>query len=114
MPLVDPGHDLATLILNSLKQTGLVLVDGDILVVAQKIISKSEGRAIKLAGVRPSAQAIQLAEATEKEPRLVELITRTWKQTETRSKCCCCRLIRMSRWHGCGIGFGIGHRRRLP
>jgi len=74
MPLVGPGDDLADLILDILKQTDLVLADGDILVVAQKIVSKSEGRAVKLAGVRPSERAVQLAEATEKDPRLVELI----------------------------------------
>ena len=48
--------------------------DGDVLVVAQKIVSKAEGRSIDLATVTPSARAIELAETTGKDARLVELV----------------------------------------
>jgi coenzyme F420-0:L-glutamate ligase / coenzyme F420-1:gamma-L-glutamate ligase len=73
-PLVQPGDSLARLILNSLQVGGISLLDGDILVVAQKIISKSEGRLVNLAQVSPSARALAVAGWVEKDPRLVELI----------------------------------------
>jgi coenzyme F420-0:L-glutamate ligase/coenzyme F420-1:gamma-L-glutamate ligase len=76
IPLVQPGDDLAALILQALQRTGLNLQDGDILVLAQKIVSKSEGRLVQLNQVTPSPQAIELATRTEKDPRLVELVLR--------------------------------------
>ena len=75
IPLVRPGDDLVALILQSLKQTKMILMEGDILVIAQKIISKSEGRYVRIAEVTPSEQAYSLAESTEKDPQIVELIT---------------------------------------
>jgi coenzyme F420-0:L-glutamate ligase / coenzyme F420-1:gamma-L-glutamate ligase len=75
-PLVQPGDSLARLILNSLQVGGISLLGGDILVVAQKIISKSEGRLVNLAQVSPSGQALAVAGRVEKDPRLVELILR--------------------------------------
>ena len=75
IPLVRPGDDLVALILQSLKQTKMILMEGDILVIAQKIISKSEGRYVRIAEVTPSEQAYSLAESTEKDPQTVELIT---------------------------------------
>lgn len=72
--LVAPGDDLATLIARSLSASGLVLQDQDILVLAQKIVSKAEGRLVNLADVQPSARAVELADLTGKDPRLVELI----------------------------------------
>lgn len=74
IPLVHSGDDLVALILQSLQQTSIKLEDGDILVIAQKIVSKAEGRYVKLADVKPSERAFQLAEETGKDPRLVELI----------------------------------------
>ena len=76
LPLVHPGDDLASLILSALEHTGLTLQDGDILVVAQKIVSKAEGRLVNLKTVTPSGEACQLAEQTQKDPRLVEMILR--------------------------------------
>ena len=76
IPFVRPGDDLVSIILTSLHQAGISLVDGDILVLAQKIVSKAEGRLVDLAHVAPSEAAIKLAAATEKDPRLVELILR--------------------------------------
>ena len=68
------GNDIAALILDALVACGEALHDGDVLVIAQKIVSKAEGRAVRLATVTPSAQAIALAKETGKDPRLVELI----------------------------------------
>jgi len=74
IPLVQPGDDLCDLIGAGLQQAAEELRDGDVLVIAQKIVSKSEGRYADLDAVTPSAQAIDLGEKTDKDPRLVELI----------------------------------------
>lgn len=74
LPLVQPGDDLSALILQGLQQAGLTLQDGDILVLAQKIVSKAEGRLVNLAQVTPSPRALELAAQTAKDPRLVEVI----------------------------------------
>ncbi len=76
IPMVRAGDDLAALIASALTAQQLRLEPGDILVVAQKIVSKSEGRQVSLATVTPSAAAIALASETDKDPRLVELILR--------------------------------------
>ena len=72
--LVEAGAPLAELLLEALRAEGLVLQDGDVLAVAQKIISKAEGRLVDLATVEASAEAEALAAKTEKDPRLVQLI----------------------------------------
>ena len=74
--MVRSGDDLPGLILAALTAQNLPLQAGDILVVAQKIVSKSEGRQLPLRTITPSKEAIQLAKETEKDPRLVELILR--------------------------------------
>lgn len=74
IPLVRRGDDLAALILDALQRSELALQPGDVLVVAQKVVSKSEGRYVELASVRPSAKAAELAELTGKDPALVEVI----------------------------------------
>ncbi len=74
VPMIQPGDDLVQVILNGLRRAGLILQDGDILVLAQKIVSKSEGRRVNLATVHPSARAHELALQTEKDPRVVELV----------------------------------------
>lgn len=74
IPLVEPGNDLASLIEDGLAAAKLKLAQGDILVLAQKIVSKAEGRYAKLADVAPSSEAVALAKKTDKDPRLVELI----------------------------------------
>jgi len=76
IPIIKPGDDLVAIILTSLRQADISLLDGDILVLAQKIVSKAEGRLLDLAQVTPSEAARQLAAATEKDARLVELILR--------------------------------------
>ncbi|MGB7973538.1 MAG: coenzyme F420-0:L-glutamate ligase [Roseiarcus sp.] len=74
LPLVEAGDDLVKLIASGLKLNGLERRAQDVLVVAQKIISKAEGRMVDLATIRPSAQAIALATEVDKDPRLVEVI----------------------------------------
>jgi len=74
LPLVQPGDDLGGLILVGLRRADLALADGDALVVAQKVVSKAEGRQVNLAEVTPSARALALAEATQKDPRFVEVV----------------------------------------
>lgn len=74
MPLVREGDDLAALIVAALDRAGERLADGDVLVVAQKIVSKSEGRTVRLSSVVPSERAASLARETGKDPRIVELI----------------------------------------
>ena len=74
IPLVQSGDDLPALILAAVDRAGERLQDGDILIVAQKIVSKAEDRYAALGAVTPSARALDLAELTEKDPRLVELI----------------------------------------
>lgn len=74
IPLVKSGDDLVTLILDGLKAAGLDLAPGDVLVLAQKIVSKAEGRLVNLAHVIPSARAHELAALTHKDPRFVEVV----------------------------------------
>jgi coenzyme F420-0:L-glutamate ligase/coenzyme F420-1:gamma-L-glutamate ligase len=74
IPLIRPGDNLADIILTALCATNIELADGDVLVLAQKIVSKAEGRLVDLATVHPSEQAIDLAARAEKDPRFVELI----------------------------------------
>lgn len=74
IPLIRHGDNLADIIVDTLQKNTIALEDNDILVIAQKIVSKAEGRAVNLARVTPSPRAIQLAEKTEKDARLVELI----------------------------------------
>lgn len=74
IPLIRHGDDLADIVVRALAENQIALEDNDILVYAQKIVSKAEGRAVNLASVRPSHRATELAEKTEKDPRLVELI----------------------------------------
>ncbi|MER3468093.1 MAG: coenzyme F420-0:L-glutamate ligase, partial [Thermoflexus sp.] len=73
LPLVRPGDDLVALLGEALARIGGPR-PGDILVVAQKIVSKAEGRFVRLADVVPSPQAVELAQLTGKDPRLVEVI----------------------------------------
>jgi len=74
IPLIKPGDNLIQIIIDGLERCELVLQSGDILVLAQKIVSKSENRYATLEAVSPSRAAIELAGEVEKDPRLVELI----------------------------------------
>ncbi|MGE0798687.1 MAG: coenzyme F420-0:L-glutamate ligase [Lautropia sp.] len=74
VPEIQAGDDLAAAIAGALAASALELAPGDVLVVAQKIVSKAEGRRVRLADVRPTARADALAARVRKDPRLVELI----------------------------------------
>lgn len=74
LPLIEPGDPLADLIVAACGSPDSAFEDGDVLVVAQKIISKAEGRIVRLDTVTPSPRALELAEQSQKDPRLVELI----------------------------------------
>ncbi len=76
IPLVQPGDNVADLILQGLAASGFALRRGDIVVVAQKIVSKAERRVVDLREVTPSARAQTVAAEVDKDPRLVELILR--------------------------------------
>lgn len=73
-PLVQPGDDLPRLIQDALRVNGINLEDGDILVIAQKVVSKAESRQVPLENIQPRQRALELADLTGKDPRLVELI----------------------------------------
>jgi coenzyme F420-0:L-glutamate ligase / coenzyme F420-1:gamma-L-glutamate ligase len=74
IPMIAAGDDLAAIIVAALRDAGFPLTAGDVLVLAQKIVSKAEGRSVDLATVTPSPRAITLGEDTGKDARLVELI----------------------------------------
>jgi coenzyme F420-0:L-glutamate ligase/coenzyme F420-1:gamma-L-glutamate ligase len=89
VPMVQAGDDLAALLFDACERAGVQLVDGDVLVICQKVVSKAEGRLADLRSVTPSAFAAQLAEQTDgKDPRVVELILRETK-----------RIVRMDAGH---------------
>ncbi len=76
LPHVAPGADLAALLVDALRAGGHALEAGDVLAVAQKVVSKAEGRLVDLNTVVPSGEAEALARRADKDPRLVELILR--------------------------------------
>lgn len=76
LPEIRAGDDLAALIRHAIHESGLILESDDLLVVAQKIVSKAEGRLVRLAEVTPSAEAETLAHKVQKDPRFVELVLR--------------------------------------
>jgi coenzyme F420-0:L-glutamate ligase/coenzyme F420-1:gamma-L-glutamate ligase len=85
-PRVASGDDLAALTAEALTRGGLALRSDDVLVFAQKIISKAEGRRVDLATVAPSATALELAQSVQKDPRLVELILRESRRVVRTAK----------------------------
>ena len=74
MPLVRQGDNFADILVLSMRASGIDLQDDDILVVAQKIVSKSEGRMVDITSITPSERAVELAKTTDKDPRVVELM----------------------------------------
>lgn len=89
VPRISPGDDLATLLLDAIRQLPLSLAAGDILVVCQKVVSKAEGRIVDLNGIEPSAFAQTIAATTaDKDPRAIEVILRQAS-----------RIVKMDRGH---------------
>ena len=78
-PLVRTGDDLVKFIITSLSATNIALENNDIIVLAQKVISKSEGRQIDIESVVPSLKAIEIGTRCEKDPRFIELVLRESK-----------------------------------
>lgn len=74
VPLIKPGADLVNTVLHALSDNGERLLAGDIVIIAQKIVSKSEDRYVRLVDVAPSEAAVTLAQDADKDPRLVQLI----------------------------------------
>lgn len=86
IPVVEEGCSVGQAILEALSRSGERLVDGDVVVVAHSIISRSEGCRVKLSEVEPSALAVKLAETMGKDPRHVEIVLRNSR-----------RIVRMGR-----------------
>jgi len=76
LPEIRKGEDLATRIVNAARKAGLGFEEGDIVVVAQKIVSKAEGATVSLASVRPSEKAQRLAAELKKDARAIEVVLR--------------------------------------
>jgi coenzyme F420-0:L-glutamate ligase/coenzyme F420-1:gamma-L-glutamate ligase len=74
LPMVQAGDHLPSLILDALHRSNIVLQQRDVIVIAQKIVSKAEGRTVDLAQVNPSARAVSLAVETGKTPEIVEVV----------------------------------------
>lgn len=79
-PMIKAGDDVAKAIVDSAIENGVKIEDGDVVLIAQKITSKAEGKVIRLRGIVPSARAVDLAKVTGKDPRLVELVLRETKR----------------------------------
>lgn len=80
IPEIEAGNDLGRIIADACRAQGETLQDGDVLVVTQKAVSKSEGRFVNLADVEPSPLAIEIATPWEKDPRHVEVVLRESKR----------------------------------
>lgn len=76
IPLIQPYDNLAAIFVRGLESANIQLADGDILVIAQKIVSKAEGRLVDLRSVVPSQKALELARIVEKDARFIELVLR--------------------------------------
>ena len=80
IPLIQPNDNIAEIIFSAIKIANTKIKNGDIFVVAQKVISKAEDRYVYLNNIIPSKEAVELSEQTDKDPRLVELILRESKK----------------------------------
>jgi len=85
-PLIKQGDDVAKLIVEVCGKNGVEIEEGDIVVVAQKILSKAEGRVVSLRGLVPSERAKDLAKLTGKGPRFVELVLKESRRVLRASK----------------------------
>jgi coenzyme F420-0:L-glutamate ligase/coenzyme F420-1:gamma-L-glutamate ligase len=75
-PMVQNGDDLAIMIVNLCKKHNISIENGDIFVIAQKVVSKAEGRLVNYSDIVPSEQALELEKITKKDPRFIELVLR--------------------------------------
>jgi coenzyme F420-0:L-glutamate ligase/coenzyme F420-1:gamma-L-glutamate ligase len=74
IPFVKADDDLASIILDTVETSNVKIDDGDVFVIAQKIVSKAEGRLVELDAVEASPEATKIAEASGRDQRLVELV----------------------------------------
>ena len=74
IPIVREGDDVARLVGDAIERAGIAPADFDVVVVTQKILSKAEGRRVRLADVEPSPRALELAAALDKDPRMIEVV----------------------------------------
>ena len=75
LPEIEPGFDLGAALADSIE-----LTDGDVLAISQKVVSKAEGRLVDLGEVQPGPEALDLAKALDRDPRLVEVVLRESRQ----------------------------------
>ena len=80
LPEIRPRDDLVGLLLDALARANERLQDADVLVVAQKVVSKSEGRVVRLADVTPGERALAMAEESGKDPRQLEVVLSETKE----------------------------------
>jgi len=85
-PLIKPGDNIAQIVVETARKNGLKIEDGDVIVVAQKIFSKAEKKVIRLRDVVPSKKAEEIAQATGKSPKFVELVLRETKNIVKASR----------------------------
>ncbi len=79
IPLIKKNDDLGKIICKCARDQGTPIMDGDIVVIEQKVISKAENRIVSLSSVKPSEFAIETARKAEKEAEVVELVLREAK-----------------------------------
>jgi coenzyme F420-0:L-glutamate ligase/coenzyme F420-1:gamma-L-glutamate ligase len=104
IPLIQPGDDLPALIAKAAEADGLALADGDVVVVAQKVVSKAEGRIVRLADVTPTPEAVELAGRTGRDARLCQLyLDESAAVTEVRGR----HVITVHRLGFTGTGAGV-------
>jgi coenzyme F420-0:L-glutamate ligase / coenzyme F420-1:gamma-L-glutamate ligase len=73
---IRKGDDLVQRIIKAARKMGTAFANGDVLVIAQKIVSKAEGRTVRLSTVQPSTEAISIAQSVQNDPRMVEVVLR--------------------------------------
>lgn len=104
IPLIQPGDDLPALIAKAAEADGLALADGDVVVVAQKVVSKAEGRIVRLAGVTLTPEAEELAGRTGRDARLCQLyLDESAAVTEVRGR----HVVTVHRLGFTGTGAGV-------
>ena len=104
IPLIQPGDDLPALIAKAAEADGLTLADGDVVVVAQKVVSKAEGRIVRLADVTPTPEAVELAGRTGRDARLCQLyLDESAAVTEVRGR----HVVTVHRLGFTGTGAGV-------
>jgi coenzyme F420-0:L-glutamate ligase/coenzyme F420-1:gamma-L-glutamate ligase len=104
IPLIQPGDDLPALIAKAAEADGLSLADGDVVVVAQKVVSKAEGRIVRLADVTPTPEAEELAARSGRDARLCQLyLDESAAVTEVRGR----HVVTVHRLGFTGTGAGV-------